>query len=111
MAYEYMLVISLYMVIGRIRMMTLHSGVLNGEIDMMDRTQDHLCDVLMKVSCPADLEGNICTWLCIYASGDVWIVVYDVVGCHMSVVINPDRDRLSLQLCMDFCDVFSVFSG
>ena len=92
MAYEYMLVISLYRVIGGTRMMTLCLGVLNGKIDTMDRTWDCLHDVLVKVSCPADSGGGICAQLCIYAFGDVWIVVYDVGGCHMSVVINPDRD-------------------
>ena len=111
MAYEYMLTISLYRVIGRIRMMTLHFGVLNGEIDTMDRTWDHLRDVLAKISCPADLGGGICTQLHVYVFGDVRIVVYDVGECHVSVVINPDGDRLSLWLCMDFCDVFSVFLG
>ena len=59
---------------------------------MMDRTWDCLCDVLAKVSCPADLGGGICARLCIYAFGAVQIVVYDVRGCHMSVVINPERD-------------------
>ena len=78
--------------------MTLHLGVLNGEIDMMDRTWHHLCDVLVKISCPADSGGGICIRLCVYAFRDVWIVVYDVGGCHMSVVINLDRDQLSLQL-------------
>ena len=92
MAYEYMLAISLYRVIGRIRMMTLHLGVLNGEIGTRDRTQDRLCDVSAKINCPADSGGGICTWLCVYAFRDVQIVVYDVGGCHMSVVINPERD-------------------
>ena len=67
MAYEYMLAVSLYRVIGGIRMMTLHLGVLNGEIDMMDRIQDCLRDVLAKVSCPADSGGGICAWLCVYS--------------------------------------------
>ena len=92
MACEYMLVILLYRVIGRIRMMTLHLGVLNGEIGTRDRTQDRLCDVLTKISCPPDLGGGICARLCIYAFRDVQIVVYDMGGCHMSVVINPERD-------------------
>ena len=91
-AYEYMLMISLYRVIGRIRVMTLHSGVLIGEIDTMDRIWDCLCNVSAKISCPADSGGGICTWLCIYALEDVWIVVYDVRGCHMSVGIDFDRD-------------------
>ena len=34
-AYEYMLVISLYRVIGRMRMMTLHLGVVNGRSGML----------------------------------------------------------------------------
>ena len=78
MACEYMLMILLYRVIGRIRMMTLHLGMLNGEIDAMDRTRDCLHDVSAKVSCPADLGRGICAQLCIYAFGDVQIVVYDV---------------------------------
>ena len=110
MAYEYMLGFLLYRMIGGIRMMALHLGVLNGEIGMMDRTQDRLHDVSAKISCPADSGGGLCTQLCIYAFGDVQIVVYDVGGCHMSVVTNPDRDQLSLWLCMDFYDIFSVFS-
>ena len=92
MACEYMLMISLYRVIGRIRRMASHLGVINGRSDTIDRTQDCLCDMSVKVSCPGDLGGGICAWLCIYAFGDVWVVVYDVGGCHMSVVINPERD-------------------
>ena len=65
MAYEYMLVILLYRVIGRIRMMTLHLRMLNGEIDTINRTWDHLRDVSVKVSCPADLGGGICAQLCV----------------------------------------------
>ena len=82
--------------------MTSHLGVLNGEIDTMDRTQDCLPDVSVKISCPADSGGGICAQLCVYAFRDVWFVVYDMGGCHISVVIDPDRDQLSLQLCMDF---------
>ena len=66
MAYEYMLAISLYRVIGRIRMMTSHLGVLNGEIDMMDRIRDHLCDVSAKVSCPANSGGGILLGICMH---------------------------------------------
>ena len=63
--YEYLLTILLYRVIGRIRVTTLHLGVLNGEIDMMDRTQDHLHYVLAKISCPAESGGGICAQLCV----------------------------------------------
>ena len=82
--------------------------MLNGEIGTKDKTQDHLCDVSVKISCPADSGGGICAWLCVYAFGDVWIVVYDVGGCHMSVVINLERVPLRLWLCMDFV-MFLVF--
>ena len=71
MACEYMLVILLYRVIGRIRMMTLHLGVVNGEIDTVDRAWDYFCDMLIMIRCPGDLGVGICTWLCIYAFGSV----------------------------------------
>ena len=35
--YEYMLAISLYRVIWRVRVMTLHLVVVNGEVDMVNR--------------------------------------------------------------------------
>ena len=38
------------------------------------------------ISCSGDLGGGICAWRCVYAFGDVQIIVYDVGGCHMSVV-------------------------
>ena len=53
-----------------------------------DRTWDHFCDVLVMIRCPGDLGVGICTWLCVYAFRDVWIVVYDMGGCHMDVVID-----------------------
>ena len=64
--YEYMLMILLYRVIQRVRVMTLHLGVVNGEIGTRDRTWDCLHDVSAKISCPADSGGGICMWLCIY---------------------------------------------
>ena len=60
------------------------------------------------ISCSSGPGGGICAWLCVYAFGDVWIVVYDVEGCHMSVVIDPERDQLSLWLCIDIV-VFLVY--
>ena len=54
MTYGDIFVISLYRVIGRIRMMTLHLGVLNEESDMGGRTWDHVCDVSAKIRCPRD---------------------------------------------------------
>ena len=58
--------ISLYRVIWRVRVMTLHLGVVNGEIGMGDRTWDHFCDVLVMISCPGGCKG-----LHLY-SGDYW---------------------------------------
>ena len=78
MACEYMFVISLYRVIGRIRRMTLHLGVMNGRSGMTGRTWDHLHDMSVKISCPGDSGGGICTWLCVYAFGSVQIAVYDM---------------------------------
>ena len=44
--YEYMFAISLYRVIGRIRMMTLHLGVVNGGSDMVERAWGHVPDMM-----------------------------------------------------------------
>ena len=89
MTYGDIFAISLYRVIGRIRMMTLHLGVLNEESDMGGRTWDHVRGMSVKIRCPRGSGVGICAWLCVYAFGIVWIVVYDVGECHMSVVINP----------------------
>ena len=52
MTYGDIFMISLYRVIGRIRMMTLHLGVLNEESDMRGRTWDRVCGVSGKIRCP-----------------------------------------------------------
>ena len=83
------LTISLYRMIGRIRMVVLHLGVLNEESDTGGRTWDCIHDVSAKIRCPCGLGVGICAWLCIYGFRIVWIVVYDVGGCHVSVVIDP----------------------
>ena len=88
-AYGYMLAILLYRVIGRIRMMTLHLGVLIRGIDMIDRAWGHVCDMTARIRCPGVSGGDICAQLCIYAFRYIGIVVYDVGGYHMDVVINP----------------------
>ena len=56
---------------------------------MGGRTWDHVCDISAKIRCPRDPGVGICAWLCVYAFGIIWIVVYDLGGCHMSVVIDP----------------------
>ena len=89
MAYGDIFAISLYRVIGRIRMMTLHLGVMNEGSDMGGRAWDHGHDVSVKIRCPHGPGVGICAQLCVYAFRIIRIVVYDVGGCHTSVVIDP----------------------
>ena len=89
MTYGDIFTILLYRVIGRIRMMTLHLGVLNEESDTRGRTWDRVRGVSVKISCPRDPGVGICARLCLYVFGVVRIVVYDVGGCYMSIVIDP----------------------
>ena len=70
-------------------MITLHLGVMNEESDMGGRTWDRVRGVSAKIRCPCGLGVGICAQLCIYVFGFVQIVVYDVGGCHMSIVIDP----------------------
>ena len=70
-------------------MKTLHLGMMNKGSDMGGRTWDRVRDVSAKIRCPPDLGVGIYTQLSIYAFGIIQIVVYDMGGCHMSVVINP----------------------
>ena len=89
MTYGDIFAISLYRVIWRIRMRTLHLGVMNEGSDMGGRTWDRVHDVSAKIRCPRDSKVGICTRLCVYAFRIIRIVVYDMGGCHISVVINP----------------------
>ena len=89
MTYGDIFAISLYRVIGRIRMMTLHLGVLNEESDTRGRTWDRVHGVSVKIRCPHGPGVGICAQLCVYAFEFVQIVVYDMGGCHMSIVIDP----------------------
>ena len=52
MTYGEILAILLYRVIGRIRMVVLNLGVLNGECDMRGRPWDRVCGVSAKIRCP-----------------------------------------------------------
>ena len=81
--------ILLYRVIGRIRVMTLHLGVLNEESDMRGRAWDRVCGILAKIRCPRGLGVGICAQLCVYVFGIVRIVIRDMGGCHMCIVIDP----------------------
>ena len=89
MTYGEIFAISLYRVIGRIRVMTLHLGVLNEESDTKGRTWDRVRGVSVKLTCLRDSGVGICAQLCVYAFGVVRIVIHDVGGCHMCIVINP----------------------
>ena len=61
MTYGDIFMISLYRVIGRIGMMTLHLGMMKKGSDMGGRTWDHVRDMLAKIVCPRDLGVGICT--------------------------------------------------
>ena len=74
MTYGEIFAISLYRVIGRIRVMTLHLGVLNEESDTRGRTWDRVRGVSGKIRCPHDSGVGICARLCIYAFGIVRIL-------------------------------------
>ena len=82
------LAISLYRMIGRIRMVVLHLGVLNGECDTRGRTWDRVRGISVKIRCPRDSGVGIYARLCVYVFRTVQIVVHDVGGCHMYVVID-----------------------
>ena len=70
-------------------MMTLHLGVLNEESDTGGGTWDRVRGVSAKIRCFCGLGVGICAQLCVYAFRIVQIVVYDMEGCHMSIVIDP----------------------
>ena len=111
MTYGGIFAILLYRVIGRIRMRTLHLGMMNKGSDMGGRTWDRVRDMLAKIRCPRDLGVGICARLCIYAFGVVCIVVHDVGRYHMCIVIDPGYVDFFCDCVMNFCDVFSVFLG
>ena len=109
MTYENIFAISLYRVIGRIKMMTLHLEMTNKGSDMSGRTWDHVCDVSAKIRCPRDPGVGICAWLCVYVFGIVRIVVYDVRGCHMSVIIDPGYVDCFCSCVMNFMMFLAYF--
>ena len=63
MTYGDIFAISLYRMIGRIRMMTLHLGVLNEESDTGGRTWDHVRGISAKIRCPRGLGVGICAYM------------------------------------------------
>ena len=102
MIYGNIVAILLYRVIGRIGMMTLHLEIVNEGSDMGGRTWDHFHGMSVMIRCPHDLGVDICARLCVYAFGIVRIVVYDVGGCHMSVIIDPGEVNCVCGCVMDF---------
>ena len=82
--------------------MTLHLGMANEGSDTGDKSWARVCDVSAKIRCPCDSGVGLCVQLCIYAFGIVRIVVYDVGGCHMSVVIDPGEINC-------FCSCVMIF--
>ena len=108
MTYGNMVTIPLYRVIGRIEMMTLHLEMVDGGSDTGSRTWGRFCDVSVMIRCPHAPGVGICARLCIYAFGIIWIVGYDMGGCHMSVVINPGEVDCVCSCVMDFM-VFLVY--
>ena len=89
--------------------MTLDLEMVSEGSDTGGRTWDHFRDVLVMIRCPHDLGVGICAWLCIYAFGIVQIVVYDVGGCHMSVVIDPGEVDCVCSCVMDFMVLLVYF--
>ena len=83
--------------------------MVNEESDMGGRTWDCVCDVSVQIRCPHDSGVGICAWLCIYAFVIVWIVVYDVGGCHMSVVIDPGEVNCFCGCVMNFMMFLAYF--
>ena len=81
---------------------------MNEGSDMGGRTWGHFCDILAMIRCPHDPGVGICTQLCVYAFRIVWVVVYDMGGCHMSVVIDPGEVNCVCGCVMDFM-VFLVY--
>ena len=61
MTYGDIFAISLYRVMGRIGMMTLHLGMTNKGSDMGGRTWDSVRDMSVKIRCPRDPGAGICT--------------------------------------------------
>ena len=108
MTYGNIFAISLYRVIGRIAMMTLHLGMVNERSDMGGRTWDCVCDMSVQIRCPHDSGVGICARLCVYAFRIVWIVVYDMGGCHMSIVIDPGEVDCFCGCVMNFM-MFSAY--
>ena len=109
MTYGNVVAISLYRVIGRIGMMTLDLEMVNEGSDMGGRTWDCFHDMSAMISCPHDLGRGICAQLCIYTFRIIQIVVYDMGGCHMSVVINPGEVDCVCSCDMDFMMFLAYF--
>ena len=108
MTYGNMVAILLYRVIGRIGMMALQVEIVDEGSDTGGRTWDRFCGVSAKIRCPHDPGIGIRARLCVYAFGVIRNVVYDMGGCHTSVLINPGEVNCVCGCVMDFM-VFLVY--
>ena len=82
---------------------------MNKGSDTGGRTWDRVRDVSAKIRCPRGPGVGICAWLCVYAFGIIRIVVYDVGGCHMSVLIDPDVVHCFCSCVMNFMMFLAYF--
>ena len=81
-----MCAITLYRVIGEIRVMTAYLGVVYGSVGMVNSACDHVSGVSANVSCSDGVRGGyICGPMDIY----VQFVLYDMRGCNIDVIIDP----------------------
>ena len=55
------------------------------------------------------MGDSLCTRLCVYAFGIIQIVVYDVGGCHMSVVIDLGEVDCFFGCVMNFMMFLAYF--
>ena len=82
--------------------MTLHLGMTNKGYDMGGRTWDCVHDVSAQIRYTHDSGVGICAQLCVYAFIIIQVVVYDVGGCHMSVVIDYGEVNCFCSCVMNF---------
>ena len=90
-------------------MITTHLGMANEGSDMGGRTWDCVRDVSVQIRCPHDSGVGICARLCVYVFRIIHIIVYDVGGCHMSVVIDPGEVDCFCSCVMNFMMFLAYF--
>ena len=90
--------------------MILHLGVMNGEVDMVDRAWGHLHDMSVMIRYPGD-SGEVYVHGFAYMHSDVFVLLCTTWGgCHMDVVIDCGEVDWVCGCVLNFY-VFSVFLG